>query len=249
MTVFFVGAGPGDPDLLTVKATRLLETCRVCIYTGSLVPAEIVQLCPTDAALYDSAGLDLPGIIKIIQQAQEHGLDVVRLHTGDPSLYSAIGEQMHELDKLGIDYGIVPGVSAFQAAAASIRCELTLPEISQTVVLTRLSGRTPVPEKQALEKLAATSSTLCLYLSVHRMDEIVQLLTPHYGAGCPAAVVYRASQPSQKIIQGSLGDIATRVEKAGIQKTAMVLIGWSLGSPHAASRLYDPGFSHGYRTA
>lgn len=249
MKVFFVGAGPGDPDLLTVKTKRLLETCAICIYAGSLVSPEVIGLIPADAEKHDSAGLSLDQIIAICQDAQSRDMDVVRLHSGDPSIYGAIGEQMSRLDVIGIDYEVVPGVSSFQAAAAALRTELTAPEVSQTIILTRTSGRTPLPEEQQLDQLARTHATLCIFLSIHKMQEVADTLAVYYGADCPAAIVHRASWPDQQIFRGTLADIAEKAEAAEITSTAMIVVGQALSRDNAASKLYDPTFSHGFREA
>jgi len=247
MKVYFVGAGPGDPDLLTVKAERLLRSCRCCIYAGSLVSPEVVALLPPSAERHDSAKLTLEQVVALYREAQKRDVDVVRLHSGDPAIYGAIREQMNELDKLGIAYEVVPGVSSFQASAAALGVELTAPEVAQTIILTRTSGRTPLPPEQELDRLAQSHATLCIFLSTPKMDEITSTLTPHYGADCPAAVVYRASWPDQKIITGTLADIAGKTKAAGIEKTAMVLVGRALSRDVPASKLYDAAFSHGYR--
>jgi precorrin-4/cobalt-precorrin-4 C11-methyltransferase len=247
MKVFFVGAGPGDPDLLTVKAQRLLSNCRICIYAGSLVNPEIVRVISPAAEKYDSAGMPLPEIVAVFRDAQARDLDVVRLHSGDPAIYSAIGEQMDELERLQIDYEVIPGVSAFQASAAALRTELTAPEISQTIILTRISGRTPLPPQQELEKLAQTRSTLCIFLSGDRMEEVANRLLPYYGKDCPAAVVYHASWPDQETVRGALGEIATKVKEAEIGKTSMILIGRALSRNLPSSKLYDERFSHTFR--
>ena len=249
MKVFFVGAGPGDPDLLTVKAKRLLETCVICIYAGSLVSPEVISLIPADAEKHDSAGLSLDQIIAVCQDARTRDADVVRLHSGDPSIYGAIGEQMSRLDALGIDYEVVPGVSSFQAAAAALRIELTAPEVSQTIILTRTSGRTPLPEEQGLDKFAGTHATLCIFLSIHKIQEVTDTLATYYGLDCPAAVVHRASWPDQRVFEGTLADIAGKVEAAGITSTAMIIVGRALASDTPPSKLYDPAFSHGFREA
>lgn len=249
MKVIFVGAGPGDPELLTVKAARLLRECRCCVYAGSLVSPGVVALVPETAEKYDSAGMTLEETTAVCVKARGQGIDVIRLHTGDPSIYGAIREQMAELDRLGIAYEVVPGVSSFQAAAAALKTELTAPEISQTIVLTRTAGRTPMPPGQELERLAATGSTLCLFLSVHNMAEVARALAAHYGADCPVAVVFRASWPDQKIVEGTLAGIAGKVEAAGIGKTAMIVVGRALERRGAVSRLYAGDFSHGYRKA
>jgi precorrin-4/cobalt-precorrin-4 C11-methyltransferase len=248
MKVYFVGAGPGDPDLLTVKAGRMLRECRICIYAGSLVSPGVLALLPPEAETHDSATLNLDEISALFRDARKRDIDVVRLHSGDPSIYGAIGEQMQELDRLGVDYEVVPGVSSFQAAAAALRCELTAPEISQTITLTRTSGRTPLPEEQELDALAKTRATLCIFLSAHKTKAAAETLARHYGGDCPAAVVYRASWPDQQIIRGTLADIAETVAAAGIKKTAMIIVGRALSGAAPASKLYDPGFVHGYRT-
>ncbi|XHR30786.1 MAG: precorrin-4 C(11)-methyltransferase [Chthoniobacteraceae bacterium] len=249
MKVIFVGAGPGDPELLTRKAARLLESCRCCIYAGSLVAPEVIALIPAEAEKHDSAGLTLAQTTEICRRAAERGIDVIRLHTGDPAIYGAIREQMAELDQLGIAYEVVPGVSSFQAAAAALKTELTAPEVAQTIVLTRVSGRTPVPPGQELEKLAQSGSTLCLFLSVHKIAELARTLAGPYGEDCPVGVVYRASWPDERLVSGTLADIAAKVEAAGIGKTAMIIVGRALERHGAASRLYDATFSHGYRQA
>ncbi len=247
MKVYFVGAGPGDADLLTVKADRLLRDCRICIYAGSLINPQVLDLLPPDAERHDSASLDLEQIAALFRDAQVRDIDVVRLHSGDPSIYGAIREQMNELDRYGIDYEVVPGVSSFQAAAAALRTELTAPEVAQTVILTRASGRTPVPDSQELESLARTGSTLCVFLSAHKIEELANKLAKHYGEDCPAAVIYRVSWPDQHIIQGTLSDIAEKTAAAGIKKTAIVIVGHALARDIPASKLYDPAFSHEYR--
>ncbi len=248
MRVYFVGAGPGDPELLTVKAQRLLKSARCCIWAGSLVNPTLLELLPEGAEVHDSAGMDLAQIMAVIRDAAHNDTDVIRLHTGDPTIYGAIGEQMDELDRLGIDYEIIPGVSSFQAAAAAICAELTAPEISQTVILSRVAGRTPVPAGQELAKLAESRSTLCLFLSVSQIKTIAETLERFYGADCPARVVYRASWPDQKVIAGTLADIAGKVTAEAIDRTAMIIVGHALARPFAkASKLYDRSFTHGYR--
>jgi precorrin-4/cobalt-precorrin-4 C11-methyltransferase len=247
MKVYFVGAGPGDPELLTVRAERLLTHCALCIYAGSLVSPAVIGLIPAGAERHDSARMSLSKIVDVFRKAQETGRDVVRLHSGDPSLYGAIGEQMNALDEMGIDYEVVPGVSSFQAAAAALRTELTAPEISQTVILTRGAGRTPLPKKQELSRLAETKATLCIFLSVHTIREIAGQLIPHYGVQCPVAVVHRASWPEQEIYRGTLADIADLVEAAGIKSTTMIIVGEALSRNLPPSRLYSDSFSHGFR--
>jgi precorrin-4/cobalt-precorrin-4 C11-methyltransferase len=247
MKVYFVGAGPGDPELLTIKAQRLLCSTRCCIYAGSLVSHQVLALLPENCEKYDSASLSLNETIAIMQSCQEHDLDVVRLHTGEPALFGAIAEQMRELEKSQIAFEVIPGISSFQAAAAAIQTELTAPDIAQTVILSRIAGRTPVPPEQELEHLAATRSTLCLFLSVHKMENLTQTLIPYYGETCPIAVVYRASWPDQVIVEGTLANIVAQVKVAGITRTAMILVGPALRRQGGFSKLYDETFSHGYR--
>lgn len=247
MKVYFVGAGPGDPELLTIKAARLLKACTLCIYAGSLVSPAVTALLPASAEKHDSARMSLPEIVEIFERAQREDRDVVRLHSGDPSLYGALLEQMNALDERGIDYEVVPGVSSFQAAAAALRAELTAPEVSQTVILTRTEGRTPLPEQQALARLAAARATLCIFLSVQQIREIVSQLIPHYGTNCPVAAVHRASWPDQRIVRGTLADIAGAVEAADLKATTMIIVGEVLSRHAPGSQLYDAAFSHGFR--
>jgi precorrin-4/cobalt-precorrin-4 C11-methyltransferase len=248
MKVYFVGAGPGDIDLLTVKARRLLENARLCIYAGSLVNPELLRLLPPEAERYDSAAMNLEEIVHLFQKAQASRIDVVRLHTGEPSIYGAIGEQMDALDQLQIAYEVVPGISAFQAAAAALRVELTAPEIAQTIILTRVPGRTPMPPSEDLSRLAQSKATLCIFLSTDRVAELTGMLAEHYGPDCPAALVYHASWPDEKILRGTLADIGQRIRTEGITKTAIFLVGYALArpTPHP-SKLYDKTFGHGYR--
>ena len=245
MKVFFVGAGPGDPDLLTRKAERLLRKSRVCIYAGSLVSPSIIEMLPPEAEKHDSAALALPEVIDLILDAHARNLDVVRIHSGDPSIYSAVGEQMYELERHGINYEVVPGVSAFQAAASALGWELTVPEIAQSIVITRTPGRTPMPEPESLERFARTGATLCLFLSAHTIRIHAQTLAGHYGEDCSAAVVYHASWPDERIVRGTLADIAEKVIAAGITKTALFIVRREM--QRARSRLYDPDFKYGYR--
>jgi len=247
MKVYFVGAGPGDPELLTVRAHRLLKESRVCIYAGSLVNPAVMELLPATSARYDSAGMSLPEIVDVCAGANRAGIDVVRLHSGDPSIYGAIREQMNELDRLEIDYEVIPGVSSFQAAAAVLKTELTVPEAAQSIILTRAAGRTPVPPEQDLSLLARTRSTLCIFLSVGQIREVAETLARELDGGCPAAVVYRATWPDQAVVRGTLADIARKTEDAAIGKTAMIVVGRALSREAPVSKLYDPAFSHGFR--
>ncbi len=249
MIVHFVGAGPGDPELLTRKAERLLREARICIYAGSLVSPEVVALVNPSAEKYDSAAMSLEQITDVYMAALRRGVDVVRLHSGEPALYGAIAEQMDELDRCGIAYDVTPGISSFQAAAAALATELTAPEIAQTVILTRTSGRTPLPAGQDLAHLAGARATLCIFLSTGHIEEIVTALEPEYGAECPAAVVYHASWPDQQMIRTRLGVLAEAVRSARLYKTAMIVVGEALARSHARSRLYDAAFTHEYREA
>ena len=247
MKVYIIGAGPGDPELLTVKARRLIDGARCIIFAGSLVSSDIAALFPADAEKHDSAALSLDEIVRVIKDAHSKDMDVLRIHSGDPSIYGAINEQMDALDALGIGYEIVPGVSSFQAAAAALKTELTAPEVSQTIVLTRTAGRTPMPEEQELEKLAQTKATLCIFLSVHKIAGIASTLARHYGEDCPAAVVFHASRPDELVIRGTLRDLAEKTAQAGISKTALIIAGRALARRGAVSKLYDSGFSHEFR--
>jgi len=245
--VVFVGAGPGNPELLTVKGKELLENCSCCIYAGSLVSDEVISLIPSRAEKYNSAGMSLDDMVAVYKNAREKEIDVIRLHTGDPSIYGAILEQMNELDELGIEYETIPGVSSFQAAAAALKIELTVPEKSQTIILTRIAGRTPVPASQDLSELGKSKATFCIFLSVQDISGVVDKLLPHYGSDCPVAVVYRASWPDQQIVRGLLSNIAKKTIDNGIKKTAMIVVGEALSRDHAGSKLYDKSFSHEYR--
>lgn len=247
MKVYFVGAGPGDPELLTVRADRLLRNCGICIYAGSLVSPAVVAVIPEEAERHNSAEMNLDEILTVCRSARDRQIDVIRLHSGDPSIYGAIREQMNGLDALGIAYEVVPGVSAFQASAAALKVELTAPEIAQTIILTRTSGRTPLPEEQDLDNLARSHATLCIYLSGHKVGEVTTGLIPHYGPDCPAAVVYHASWPDEKIVAGTLGDIAGQVEEQEIGPTSLIIVGKALARDIPASKLYDAAFSHQHR--
>ena len=249
MTVYFIGAGPGAADLVTVRALRLIERCPVCLYAGSLVPEEIIASAPQGALVRDTAGMTLEEIIAEMIRAHERGHDVARVHSGDPSIYGAIGEQMRALDEAAIPFEIVPGVPAFAAAAAALKRELTLPGVSQTIILTRTSGKaSPMPPGEELERLARSGATLAIHLSVRRIREVARALIPHYGPACPVAVVCRASWPDQRIITGTLEDIARKVRISKITKTALILAGGVLaGADFAQSSLYKADFHHIYR--
>ena len=226
MTVWFAGAGPGAPDLLTVRAQRLLAAAPVVLYAGSLVPPEVLAGTRPDARLVDTAELDLDAIIGELVSAHAAGDDVVRLHSGDPSIFSAVAEQARRLDRAGVPWEIVPGVPAFAAAAAALRQELTLPGVGQTVVLTRTAARaTPLPPGEELASLGATGCTLVLHLAVQNVDQVAAALLPHYGPDCPAAVVARASWPDEVVLRCPLGELAPRVRAAGIRRTAIIVVG------------------------
>jgi precorrin-4/cobalt-precorrin-4 C11-methyltransferase len=246
LTVHFIGAGPGAPDLITVRGLRLLERCPVCLYAGSLVPMDMLAHVPTGALVIDTAPLTLDEIVAHLAEAHLKGLDVARLHSGDPSLYSAIAEQMRRLAALGIPFDVTPGVPSFAAAAAALGCELTLPEISQTVILTRTATRSsPMPDGESLERLGVTGATLAIHLSINNLARVVRVLAPHYGLNCPVIVAYRVSWPDQRLIRGTLGDIRERVKEAEITRTALILIGRALAGEDAPeSRLYAAGFHH-----
>jgi precorrin-4/cobalt-precorrin-4 C11-methyltransferase len=249
VTVHFVGAGPGAADLITVRAHRLLSECSVCLYAGSLVPAEVLAYCPPTARLIDTAGLTLDEITAAMVDADAAGLDVVRLCSGDPAVFSAVAEQARRLDRAGIGYDIAPGVPAFAAAAAALRRELTVPGVSQTVILTRIAHRaTPMPRGEELASLATHGATLVLHLAVQRIEQVVAELMPHYGPECPAAVVAYASQPGEVVLRGTLGDIASQVLAASVKSTAVIVVGQVLAAEgFRDSHLYSPARDRGSR--
>ncbi len=247
--VYIIGAGPGDPDLMTLKGRRLVEEADVLIYAGSLVNPEVMKWRKADAQIHNSASMTLDEVIEVMLEGLEADKTVVRLHTGDPSIYGAIKEQIDRLAAHGIDVDITPGVSSFVASAAALKKEFTLPSVSQTVICTRLEGRTPVPEAEALEKLASHQASMAIFLSVQMIENVVERLTHHYAVTTPIAVVQRATWPDQKIVTGTLEDIALKVKEAGITKTAQILVGDFLDTDYELSKLYDPGFTHEYRTA
>jgi precorrin-4/cobalt-precorrin-4 C11-methyltransferase len=250
--ISFVGAGPGAADLITIRGARLLSHADVVIFAGSLVDRKLVQLYATKADIYDSAGMTLLEVITVMSDAIASDKSLVRLHTGDPSIYGAIQEQMEELDRLEIDYQVVPGVTSAFAAAAALKQELTLPELSQTVIFTRVEGRTPVPERERLNAIAKLGATMVIYLSVGMAEKVVdQLLQGAYTPETPAAVVCRASWDDEQIIRCTLADLAERVHLAGIDRQALIIVGDVLAARReglkARSLLYDGGFSHGFR--
>ncbi|GLW68269.1 precorrin-4 C(11)-methyltransferase [Kitasatospora phosalacinea] len=242
MTVYFIGAGPGAADLITVRGQRTLARCGVCLYAGSLVPPELLADCPPDARLVDTANLDLDQILAEIVRAHGEGLDVARLHSGDPSVFSAMAEQMRRLDAADIPYEVVPGVPAFAAAAAALKRELTVPTVGQTVILTRVARQaTPMPPGEELSVLGKSGALLVLHLAARYVDSVVEELLPHYGPDCPAAVVAMASRPDELVLRGTLGDIAVQVKAAGVLRTAVIIVGRTL----AATEFRD---SHLYST-
>jgi precorrin-4/cobalt-precorrin-4 C11-methyltransferase len=249
MTIHFIGAGPGAPDLITVRGRDLVARCPVCLYAGSLVPQEIVALAPAGARVLDTAPLNLDEIEAELAKAHAQGLDVARLHSGDLSVWSALGEQLRRLQRLNIPYTITPGVPAFAAAAAVLGQELTLPEVAQSIVLTRTSGRaSSMPESEQLEKFAETRATLCIHLSIHVLEDVVRRVTPYYGAECPVAIVYRASWPDQRVIRGSLANIVSEVQKSPLERTALIIVGSVLGAEgFRESALYSTDYQRRFR--
>jgi precorrin-4/cobalt-precorrin-4 C11-methyltransferase len=249
MTVHFIGAGPGAADLVTVRGRDLIARCPVCLYAGSLVPRALLDHCPPGARTVDTAPLSLDEIVGECRRATEAGHDVARLHSGDLSIWSALGEQVRRLDAEGIAYTVTPGVPSFAAAAAVLGQELTLPELAQSVVLTRTSGRaSAMPPAENLAAFAATGATLAVHLSIHVLDKVVADLVPFYGAECPVAVVYRATWPDQKIVRGILATIAAEVAKAPIERTALILVGKVLAArDFRDSALYDMAYQRRFR--
>ncbi|MEE9593794.1 MAG: precorrin-4 C(11)-methyltransferase [Candidatus Hydrothermarchaeales archaeon] len=243
----FIGAGPGDPELLTVKGKRVLEEAEVVVYAGSLINPKILDYAKKDAELYDSAGMTFEEIIDILVKSSKKGKVVARLHSGDPSIYGAIAEQIEALEEKGVPCKIIPGVSSLFAAAASMAKEYTVPGGSQSVIITRLSGRTPVPESEDLDALAKHRSSMGIFLSTHMIEDAMGKLKESYGGDMPAAVVYRASWDDEKIIEGTLDDIAEKVKAQGVKKTALILVGDFLRSKAGRSKLYSRDFEHGFR--
>jgi precorrin-4/cobalt-precorrin-4 C11-methyltransferase len=247
MTVFFIGAGPGDPELITVKGQRLIRRCPVIIYAGSLVPAAVLEGHQAETVV-NSAELHLEQIIELMKSAHAQGQDVARVHSGDPSLYGAIGEQIRYLRELAIPFEIIPGVTAMAACAALLGTELTLPDISQSVILTRYADKTSMPAGEELASLAQHRATMAIHLGVNNLHKIVAELTPHYGSDCPIAVVHRASWPDQDWVVGTLADIEDKVTAKGFRRTALILVGRVLANDtFAESSLYRAGHAHLYR--
>ncbi|NLL48787.1 MAG: precorrin-4 C(11)-methyltransferase [Firmicutes bacterium] len=247
--IYLIGAGPGDPGLITVKAANILAHTPIAIYAGSLVNPDILDYLPKEAEIYNSATMTLEEVIAVFQRAHEKGLDVARIHTGDPSIYGAIQEQIDWLDEHEIPYTIIPGVSSFLAAAAALKQEFTLPGVSQTVILTRMEGRTAVPELESLERLAQHQSTMVIFLSVQMMEDVVSRLLKGYSPATPVAVVYKASWPEELILRGTLETITEQVKDAQITKTALIIVGDVLESEYELSKLYAADYSHAYRQA
>ena len=245
--VHFVGAGPGAPDLITMRGAKLLKAADVVIYAGSLVNPALLGLCWTECSIYNSAEMTLEQVMEVIMAAEREGKTTVRLHTGDPSVYGAIREQMDRLREAGIEFDVTPGVSSFCGAAAALQAEYTLPGVSQTVILTRMAGRTPVPERESIASLARHGSAMVIFLSAGMLEELQNaLLEGAYTEKTPAALVYKATWPEEKIVDTPLGELAAGAAH-GITKTALVLVGEFLGDEYARSRLYDPSFTTGFR--
>jgi len=246
--LYFVGAGPGDIELVTVKGMKRLQEADIVIFTGSLVNRDILSYCKKTAQIFNSAEMDLPEILEVIQLGANQGKNMVRLHTGDPSLYGAIREQMDELEKRGIEFEIIPGVSSFVAAASRIKAEFTLPGVSQTVIITRKEGRTGSSEGGRLSELAKHKASMAIFLSVRSIPQVVEELLTGYEENTPAAVVYKATWPDEKIIRGTLKDIAPKVSREKIDRHAQILVGDFMGSSYELSKLYDSSFTHMYRS-
>lgn len=247
--VYFIGAGPGNVDLITVKGRKILSEADVVIYAGSLVAKEHLDFCKEGVIAHNSASMTLEQVIEVMKEEVVKGKIVVRLHTGDPSMYGAIKEQMDELDRLNIKYEIVPGVSSCFAAAAAIQKEFTLPNVTQTLILTRIEGRTPVPETEDLERLASIGASMAIFLSIGMIEKVVEKLRRGYGKNVPIAVVERATWEDQRIILGTLDDIAKKVKEANITKCAQILVGDFIDCDYDKSLLYDKSFTHMFRKA
>ncbi|MBB4144843.1 precorrin-4 C(11)-methyltransferase [Rhizobium rhizoryzae] len=250
MTVHFIGAGPGAADLITVRGRDLIARCPVCLFAGSIVPRELLDYCPEGARIVDTASLSLDEIEAEYLAAQEAGQDVARLHSGDLSVWSAVAEQMRRLDRLGIDYTLTPGVPSFAAAAAALKRELTIPEVAQSLILTRVSGRaSKMPERENLANFAATGATLAIHLAIHALEKIVTELTPYYGADCPVAIVVKATWPDEKILRGTLSTIAAQVAAEPIERTALIFVGPGLqAEDFRESALYSTDYVRRFRS-
>jgi precorrin-4 C11-methyltransferase len=246
--IHIIGAGPGDPELMTIKAKRLIDEADVIVYAGSLVNPDVLKDAKKSAVIHDSARMNLDEVIDVLSEAERNGKKAVRVHTGDPAIYGAIREQMDRLDELGIEFDVVPGVSSFLATAAVLKKEYTLPDVTQTVILTRMEGRTPMPPKEKLVDLARHNSTMVIFLSIGFIEEMcATLIEGGYTPDTPVAVVYKATWPDQRILKGTLSDIASKVKEAKIEKTALTVVGRFLGDEYSLSKLYDKNFTTGYR--
>jgi precorrin-4/cobalt-precorrin-4 C11-methyltransferase len=249
MTVHFIGAGPGAADLITVRGRDLIAACPVCLYAGSLVPKALIEYCPPGARIVDTAPLSLDEIEAEFLRAAEAGEDVARLHSGDLSVWSAVAEQIRRLENHGLDYTMTPGVPSFAAAAAALGRELTIPAVAQSLVLTRVSGRaSPMPNRETLKGFGATGATLAIHLAIHALDQVVSELTPLYGADCPVAIVVKASWPDERVVRGTLSDIAAKVAEEPIERTALIFVGRTLAAEDfRESSLYDPAYQRRFR--
>ena len=248
--VHIVGAGPGAPDLITLRGAALLKSADVVIYAGSLVNPALLELCRPDCEIHNSAKMTLENVVEVISQAEREGRTTVRLHTGDPSLFGAIREQMDEFEKLGIEYDVTPGVSSFCGAAAALGAEYTLPAVSQSLVITRMAGRTPVPEREKLSAMSASGASMVLFLSAGLLEGVTRELTQGaYTEDTPAAIVYKATWPEEKCVRCTVGTLAKAAEENGIHETALILVGDFLRGTVERSRLYDPGFTTAFREA
>ena len=246
--IHFIGAGPGGEDLITVRGARLLGEADVIIYAGSLVNPALLKYKREGCVVHDSAGMTLEEVLSVMRETEAAGGDTVRLHTGDPALYGAIREQMDELDRLGLAYDVTPGVSAFSGAAAALQAEYTLPEVSQSVIITRMAGRTPVPEGEQLRKLAAHGCTMVLFLSTGLLEQVEEeLLAGGYAPDTPAAIVYKATWPEERVYRCTVATLAQTAREHHVTKTALITVGGFLGDRYERPKLYDPGFTHGYR--
>ena len=248
--VHIVGAGPGAPDLITLRGAELLKSADVVIYAGSLVNPELLKLCRPDCEIHNSAKMTLEAVVAVVARAEREGKATVRLHTGDPSLFGAIREQMDEFDKLNIEYDVTPGVSSFCGAAAALGAEYTLPAVSQSLVITRMAGRTPVPEREKLSAMSTSGASMVLFLSAGLLEGVTKELTMGaYTEDTPAAIVYKATWPEQKVVRCTVGTLARAAEENGIHETALILVGDFLRGTVERSRLYDPGFTTAFREA
>ena len=248
--VHFVGAGPGAPDLITLRGAELLKTADVVIYAGSLVNPALLGMCKEGCSIYNSAEMTLEQVIAVMEAAEGEGKTTLRLHTGDPCLYGAIREQMDLLDELGLSYDVTPGVSSFSGAAAALEAEYTLPDVSQSVIITRMAGRTPVPEGEKLSKMASHGCTMVLFLSTGLLEEVEkELMEGGYAPDTPAAIVYKATWPEQAVYRCTVSTLAATAKEHNVTKTALITVGGFLGDKYDRSKLYDPTFTHGYREA